>query len=56
MVGKPWAYIAADGNAFGVRIFGILQRIALCYFFASIIANYCKQKGAFVLSAFLLLA
>jgi predicted acyltransferase len=56
LVGKPWAYIAADGKAAGVRIFGVLQRIALCYFFASVIAYYLKQKGAFVLSACMLLA
>ena len=56
LVGKPWAYITADGKAAGVRIFGVLQRIAICYFLASLLAHYCKQKGAFVVSAFLLLA
>jgi predicted acyltransferase len=35
---------------------GVLQRIALCYFFASVLVHYCKVKGAFVVSAFLLLA
>ena len=40
----------------GVRIFGVLQRIAICYFLASLIAHYFKQRGAFVLCAFLLLA
>ena len=38
-----------------VRIFGVLQRIALCYFFASVIVYYAKTKGAFVISAVLLL-
>ena len=38
-----------------VRIFGVLQRIALCYFFASIIIYYLKIRGAFVVSAFILL-
>ena len=56
LVSKPWAYITADGKITGVRIFGVLQRIALCYFFASVIAHYFKQKGAFVVSAFILLA
>ncbi len=56
IVGKPWSYINAAGVPAGVRIFGVLQRIALCYFFASVIAHYCKQKGAFIVSAFLLLA
>ncbi len=56
IVFKPWSYVAANGSLAGVRIFGVLQRIALCYFFASIIAYYFKQKGAFVFSAFILLA
>ena len=56
LVGKPWAYVTDDGKLMGVRIFGVLQRIALCYFFASIIAHYFKQRGAFVVSAFILLA
>ncbi|MBC7886619.1 MAG: DUF5009 domain-containing protein [Ferruginibacter sp.] len=55
LVGKPWAYTTAEGKILGVRIFGVLQRIALCYFFASVIAHYFKQRGAFVVSAFLLL-
>jgi predicted acyltransferase len=38
-----------------VRIFGVLQRIALCYFFASVIVYYAKTRGAFVISAVLLL-
>lgn len=38
-----------------VRIFGVLQRIAVCYFFASVIIYYAKTKGAFVISAILLL-
>jgi predicted acyltransferase len=32
------------------RIFGVLQRIALCYFFASIILHYWKVKGALIFS------
>jgi predicted acyltransferase len=34
---------------------GVLQRIALCYFFASVIVYYFKHKGAFVVGAILLL-
>lgn len=56
LVGKPWSFTDAAGNPDGVRILGVLQRIALCYFFASIIVHYCKVKGAFVVSSFLLLA
>jgi predicted acyltransferase len=45
-VGKPFA---------ALRIFGVLQRIALSYFFASIIVHFFKVRGAFVASAFILL-
>ena len=38
----------------GVRILGVLQRIALCYLFASLIIYYFKLRGAFFM-AFLLL-
>ena len=38
-----------------LRILGVLQRIALCYFFASIIIYYFKSRGAFVAGAILLL-
>lgn len=37
-----------------VRILGVLQRIALCYFFASIIIYYGKSRWALVISAFIL--
>jgi predicted acyltransferase len=46
IAGKAWE---------NVRIFGVLQRIALCYFFASVIVYYAKAKGAFVISGILLL-
>jgi predicted acyltransferase len=38
-----------------LRILGVLQRIALCYFFASIIIFYLKPRGAFVTGGILLL-
>src|SRR5688500_5711814 len=38
-----------------VRIFGVLQRIALCYLFASLIVYFFKARGAFVISGILLL-
>ena len=38
-----------------VRIMGVLQRIALCYFFGSVIVYFFKTKGAFVISCILLL-
>jgi predicted acyltransferase len=36
------------------RIPGVLQRIALCYFFASIIIHYCSKKIAVIISVLLL--
>jgi predicted acyltransferase len=39
----------------GIRIFGVLQRIALCYFFASVIIYYLKARKAFFAGAVLLL-
>jgi predicted acyltransferase len=39
-----------------IRILGVLQRIALCYFFGSVIVFYGKTKGAFYLSTLLLIA
>lgn len=38
----------------GIRILGVLQRIALCYLFASLIIYYFKLRGAFVMAAILL--
>lgn len=39
----------------GVRILGVLQRIAICYFFASVIVYYFKLRGAFITGLILLL-
>ena len=46
IVGKAWE---------NIRILGVLQRIALCYFFASILIFYTKTKGSFVISGIILL-
>jgi predicted acyltransferase len=54
-IGKPWSFINGDGVEDGVRMLGVLQRIAICYLLASIIVHYFKVRGAFVVSAFLLL-
>ncbi len=55
IVFKPWQYIDAKGNVAGVRILGVLQRIALAYFFASVIIYYFKIRGAFVAAGVILL-
>ena len=46
LVAKSWE---------SIRILGVLQRIAICYFFASIAVYFFKVRGAFVFSAVLLL-
>ncbi|MFN4285569.1 MAG: acyltransferase family protein [Lacibacter sp.] len=38
-----------------LRIMGVLQRIALAYFFAAVLAYYLKPRGAFVAAGILLL-
>jgi predicted acyltransferase len=48
-------WVNPDNPESGVRILGVLQRIALCYFFAAIVVYYTKPRGA-LLVALLLLA
>jgi predicted acyltransferase len=50
-----WTRLTAEGKLTGVRILGVLQRIAICYLFASIIIYYLKARGAFLLGLILLL-
>jgi len=52
---KGWEWTTAKGTITGIRVMGVLQRIALCYFFASLIVYYFKQKGAYLVSCILLL-
>lgn len=54
IVWKPWSYINSKGDAAGVRILGVLQRIALAYFFASVIIYLLKMRKA-VVAAFIIL-
>jgi len=55
LVFKPWRYIDANGNAAGIRTLGVLQRIALAYFFASVIIYFFKIRGAFFIACVILL-
>ena len=52
---KGWEWTTAKGTITGIRVMGVLQRIALCYFFASLIVYYFKQKGSYLVSCILLL-
>ena len=55
LVAKGWTWITPKGDLLGVRILGVLARIALCYFFASVIIYYLKPRGAFLVGLILLL-
>ncbi len=59
LIFKKWAFINTDsaGNIYedGVRVLGVLQRIAICYFVASIIAYYLNPKKVIVVSIVILL-
>ncbi len=55
LVGKGWEWINNDGQLAGIRVMGVLQRIALCYCFASLIVYFFKTRGAFVISFALLM-
>ncbi len=52
LVFKDWVDPKNPVN--GIRILGVLARIALCYFFASIIIYYLKPRGAFYVGFLLL--
>lgn len=55
LVFKGWEWTSTSGKITGIRILGVLQRIAICYFFASIIAYYAKATWAFIISGSILL-
>jgi Uncharacterized conserved protein len=52
---EPIGWVSQSNPERGVRILGVLQRIALCYFFASVIVYYLKPKAAFLTGLLLLL-
>jgi predicted acyltransferase len=54
--GWEWQNINCKGDIapVGMRVLGVLQRIALCYFFAAIFIYFTRQRGALFISAFLL--
>ncbi len=55
LIFKAWSFLNSNGSYSGVRVMGVLQRIALCYGFAAVIIYFFKTKGAFVISGSLLL-
>ncbi|HUR66350.1 MAG TPA: DUF5009 domain-containing protein [Chitinophagaceae bacterium] len=55
LVFKPWSYTDEKGNPQGVRILGVLPRIAICYFVAAVLVYYLKLRKAFYVGMVLLL-
>ena len=54
LTGKGWTWINDNGTLAGVRVMGVLARIALAYCGAALIVYYAKFRGAFVISGILL--
>lgn len=52
---RGWEWLRPDGQPGGIRISGTLQRIALCYFFASIIVYYTRVRTAAIIGAVVLI-
>ena len=50
-----WEWTRANGELAGVRVAGTLQRIAICYFFASVIVYYTKVRTAAIIGGLILL-
>lgn len=55
LTANGWTWTTAEGKVTGVRMLGVLQRIAICYLLASVIVYYLKTRGAFLAGLILLL-
>jgi predicted acyltransferase len=55
IVPKAFDWMDLHGRLHGIRIMGVLQRIALCYCFASLIVYFGKVRMAFVIGCVILL-
>lgn len=55
LVLRGWEWTRADGELAGIRVSGTLQRIAICYFFASIIVYYTRVCTAAIIGGVILL-
>ena len=55
LVANGWTWINAEGKVVGIRLLGVLQRIAICYFLASVILYYLKPRAAFLAGLLILL-
>ena len=55
LVFRGWTYTTDNGTIVGVRVMGVLARIALAYCGAALIVYYAKFRGAFFISGCLLI-
>ena len=55
LVFRGWEWTRSNGEIAGIRVSGTLQRIALCYFFASVIVYYTKVRTAAIIGGLILL-
>jgi predicted acyltransferase len=55
LVFRGWTYTNDSGVVVGVRVMGVLARIALCYLFGSLLVYFLGLRGSLVASAVLLL-
>jgi predicted acyltransferase len=55
LVFTRWEYLDDKGELAGVRVMGVLQRIALCYGTGALIVYFCKLRRAFFIAGCLLL-
>ena len=55
LIPTGWEYINDKGELAGIRVMGVLQRIALCYGLGAIIVYFAKLRGAFFLAGCMLL-
>ena len=54
LVFRGWEWTRANGEIAGIRVAGTLQRIAVCYFLASIIVYYTKVRTAAIIGGLIL--
>ncbi|MDI9364545.1 MAG: heparan-alpha-glucosaminide N-acetyltransferase domain-containing protein [Flavobacterium sp.] len=55
LVAKTWTWINSNNGISGIRIMGVLQRIALCYCLAACIVFFCKNVWSKVIAVVILL-
>jgi len=55
LIPTAWEYTNDKGQLMGIRVMGVLQRIALCYGLGAIIVYFAKLRGAFFLAGCMLL-